>query len=334
MRGFRVGVVNPFSPFGKRVRELLQDRAYPTIELKLFDTRTKGGSALTQFQGEIVITQALDTDLFSHLDLIFFGGDESAPVADPATLAAREGALTIVHGAPDVDSPVVALGINDRRITEPASLVVAPRAPSILLGTVLSSLARSLEIQQASATVLLPASDKGEEAIQELHDQVVKILNFKPPPMEIFEEQLAFNLFLPTTTGKAAPLDARVGKESAELAGIGGRVAVNLVQAPVFHGYALSLWVRFADMVEPESVAKAFRASRRIKAPAAKRPVQSISPVSVAESNKIHVGSVRRDESSTSAFWIWAVADSLVLEPAAQAVQLAERVLGVSKSRS
>ena len=64
------------------VRELIEGRGFPMIELKLFELRTGGGSTLAQFKDDIVITQALDTDLFKHLDLIFFGGDEKENIAD------------------------------------------------------------------------------------------------------------------------------------------------------------------------------------------------------------------------------------------------------------
>ena len=77
MRGYRIGVVRPMSSFGARVRKLLQERGFPTIELKLFEIGTEKGSSLTEFKGEIVLTQPLDPDLFPHLDLLFFGGNEA-----------------------------------------------------------------------------------------------------------------------------------------------------------------------------------------------------------------------------------------------------------------
>lgn len=332
MRGYRLGVVNPFGTFGKRVRELIDERGFPTIELKLFELRAGGDSALTQFKDEIVIIQPLDTDLFTHLDLIFFGGDEREKIADKVKAAAEEGILTFVNKAPDVDARVVALGLNDKPTPEPGQVVVAARAPSVLLGTVLASLGRSIDVRHARATILLPASDGGDEAVEELHEQVVKILNFQSPPMEVFKDQLAFNLLLPPADGMTQPLDDQVAKEAIQLAGLEATVSVMLVQAPIFHSYALCLWVDLGEGVEPETVMKRLGASKRIKS-RGKRASQIPSPVSVAESDKIHLGAVRRDASTPGGFWIWAVADSLALDPAAQAVQLAEKAFGISKGR-
>jgi aspartate-semialdehyde dehydrogenase len=105
-----------------------------------------------------------------------------------------------------------------------------------------------------------------------------------------------------------------------------------LVQAPIFHSYALCLWVDLAETAEPEAVQKTLGASRRIKAPG-KRSPGIPTPVSVAKSDKIHFGGVRRDPSMPGGFWIWAVADSMALDPAAHAIQLAEKAFGINKKR-
>jgi aspartate-semialdehyde dehydrogenase len=330
MRGYRVGVVNPFSTFGKRVRDLIEERGFPTIELKLFELRRGGGSTFTQFKDEVVITQPLDADLFSHLDVIFFGGDEDADLGVEAKAAGNEGILTVINKAPDVQGRIVAPGLNDKPTPKPGDIIIAARSPSVLLGTVLAALLRSMNIRQARATILLPASDRGEEAVDELHDQIVKILNFQTPPTEIFTDQLAFNLLLPPSDGQKQPLDERVAQEAAELSGLESSLSVMLVQAPIFHSYALCLWVDLAETAEPEAIVKTLGASRRIKAPG-KRSPGTPTPVSVAESDKIHFGGVRRDGTTPGGFWIWAVADSIALDPASHAIQMTERVFGIKK---
>ena len=51
MKGYRVAVVGPLSPFGQRVRALLDQsdqQVLPVTELKLFDGQPNPGSVLTQ----------------------------------------------------------------------------------------------------------------------------------------------------------------------------------------------------------------------------------------------------------------------------------------------
>jgi aspartate-semialdehyde dehydrogenase len=334
MRGYRIGVVHPLSSFGARVRELLQKRRFPTIELKLFEIGTEQGSALAEFQGEIVVTQPLDSVVFPHLDLLFFGGNGEEQPTAPAVAAAREGVLTLVCGATNLDAPVMAFGVNEKTIPEHEKLVIAARAPSILIGTVLAALARVSSIDHCCATVLLPAGDAGEEAIKELHQQVVKILNFQTPPTDILQEQIAFNATLASGNDPTGQLDQAVAWEAARLAGLNDPVSVILVRAPIFHGYAAAIWVRFAENVEPEAIAKVLKASRKTKlARPTKRNPRAPTPVDVTDSDKIHVGPIRRDGAVHEGYWLWAVADAMALDPAANAVLFAERALGVTKKR-
>jgi aspartate-semialdehyde dehydrogenase len=329
MRGFRVGIVNPFAPFSTRVRELLSERRFPIIELKHMEARSEGGSSFTEFQDEVVITQPLDEELFPHLDVLFVGGDDSEELGEKARSAAGQDVLTIVSNVPDVDSPLILPAKTPTTPRGENRLIVVARPASALLGTVLSAIASKHEIRRACGTVMVPASALGKRGIEELHEQVVKILNFQEPPTTVFPAQLAFNLMLPGGIDReAGKLDDAVSKEAAAIAEIDADVSVMTIQAPVFHGYALSLWIQLEDEIEEGSLIKALEQSGIIDATSSSEPAGA-SPVSVADSESVHVGSVRADTSSRGAYWLWVVADALAVDTAVHAVRTAERILGV-----
>ncbi len=325
MRGYRVGIVNPRTPFGERVRELLSEQHLPVIELKLFESALDGEASLTQFNDEVLVTQPIDADLLPQLDVLFFSGEDGDLMNRMAAEAADADVLTFVEGAAGLDARVLVPGIGDTNLTS-ERLVVVPRAASYLVGAVLERAKSSLGARRASATVLLPAGERGAKGAQELHQQVVSLLSFKAPPIEVFDEQLAFNANVARAGPKAASLAEAVGKEASALAGLESGVTVNLVQIPVFHGYAASLWVELDEPATKKTIASAFR-----KAPFAidtARGGKSPSPVSVAESKRIHVGSIRAsDEVSQPGFWLWAVADTTAYDPALAAVELAKAAL-------
>jgi aspartate-semialdehyde dehydrogenase len=329
MRGFRVGVVNPFTPFSTRVRELLTERRFPLIELKLMESRGDGGSSITEFQDEIVITQPFDEELFPHLDVLFIGGDETEGLRQKVQAATGHNVLTIVSNVPDVESSVILPVEQLKTHSGENRLLVTARPSSVLLGTVLSAISKHYEIRRASATVMVPASAMGKRGIEELHEQVVKILNFQEAPTNVFPVQLAFNLMLASGTGREiGKLDDAVAKEAAAIAGIDAEVSVAMVQAPVFHGYALSLWIQLNDELEEGRIIKTLDEVDKVDITSSEEP-STASPVSVAESERIHVGSVRRDGSSPRAYWLWVVADAIAVDTAVHAVCAAERILGV-----
>lgn len=340
MKGYRVAVVGPLSPFGQRVRALLDQsdqQVLPVIELKLFDGQPNAGSVLSQFEDEVLVTQALDSDLFPSLDVMFVGEDTSPEVLAEAAAAASHGVLTLAAGG-QLQAPVAAAGLNEKFLPEDARLFGLPDGASILLGKVFEALSAAFEVEQAHGTVMLPASELGEAAVKELHQQVVQLLNFGEPPTEVIGEQLAFNLLAPPTgkdkteESKEARPEIRIAKEVCELAGLEeNRFSVSLVLAPVFHGYAVSLWVQLAEQPTAEAVVAALAeradldTSELLEVP--EGVARAVSPAAVADSKQVHVGHVRPDGRQAGGFWLWLAADSAAVDSAQNALELGKKLL-------
>ncbi|HXV59292.1 MAG TPA: Asd/ArgC dimerization domain-containing protein [Vicinamibacteria bacterium] len=321
MRGLRVGILGPNSPFGSAVRECLAEGSVPVIELKLFEPELTGEASLTQFGDEIVVTQPLDSDLLPRLDVLFIGGEGGGSFNRIAREAARSGVLTIVQGAVGLDGSVIAPGFS--KSLEGELLAIVPRPESFFLGVTLERLARERDLEAAVATILVPAQASGAAGADELHQQVVNLLNFRAVPTEVLREQLAFNV---TLSGQADMAEA-VRFEAGCVAGGEANVTVNLVRVPVFHGYSISLWVRLSEAVEAKSLEAAFRGSP-FASDKTRRTEKLPSPVSVAESDRIHVRVLPASSNDASReLWLWVVADSSVYAPAATAVELAREIL-------
>ncbi len=330
MKGYHVAVVSPLSPFGQRVRRLIDEGDFPAIELKLFNPTLESSSTLTQFQGEVLATQPVDADLLPAVDVMFVGEGTGEDVLALVASVAREGVLTFVADkAAGLSVPVAAHGLNDKFLPADARMVGVPSTASILVGKVLNSIAGSFDIEQAFATAMLPVSELGERAAEELHQQVVQILNFGDPSTEFLGEQLAFNL-VPSSDGSGEePPEDLVAREAAELSGLeGGVLSVTLVRVPVFHSYAVSLWVQLASDATPEGVIAAMGEREGIEVGEALEHSAAIAtPVSVAGSDKVHVGNLRPDRARAGAFRLWVVADSVAVDAAANSLALAKKLL-------
>jgi aspartate-semialdehyde dehydrogenase len=310
------------------------DQPLPVIELKLFEGVPKAGSTLTQFEDEVLVTQALDPDLFPSLDVIFVAEDTSPEVLAEATRAAAQGVLTLVAGG-QLEAPVAAMGLNDAFLAEGRRLFRVPAGASILLGKVLEALSAAFEVKEAQATVMLPASELGTTAVEELHQQVVQLLSFGTPPTKVLGEQLAFNLLGPSDKddgGKEIQPEVTVAREVCALSGLEeNRVSVFLLLAPVFHSYAASLWVQIGEEATMGEVLEALRkrkdldTNRRYEAPDGISRL--VSPAAVAGSKKVHVGAVRPDGRGEGGFWLWLAADSIAVDGAQNALQLAKKLL-------
>jgi aspartate-semialdehyde dehydrogenase len=327
MRGYRVGIIGPRSPFGQRVRKLLSEGALPVIELKLFDSESEEGATLTQFGDDVVVTQPIDPDLFPHLDALLVGAGDSDLMNRIAAEAGEAGVLTLVEGSLGLGALVVTTDRSEELRAGANRLGILPRVESYLLGTTLAAIHRAHPIERAVATILMPAQALGETAAEELHQQMVHILNFKAPPTEVLHEQLAFNVRLGGTPESGLAVADSVAWEAERIAGLEGALTVSLVQVPVFHGYSAAVWVETKDRADTRTIRSLFKA-KPFEIPKAARGGKAPSPVSCAGSEAIHMGPVRAGAgASPPGFWLWAVADTTAYDPAAAALEIVRSIL-------
>src|SRR5208283_2264898 len=72
---------------------------------------------------------------------------------------------------------------------------VVPAHPAALaLALLIDRLRQAAPIRFAAATVIVPASEFGRAAMDELHQQTVNLLSFQTLPRAIYDTQVAYNL--------------------------------------------------------------------------------------------------------------------------------------------
>ena len=97
--------------------------------------------------------------------------------------------------------------------------------------------------------------------MDELHEQTVNLLSFQQLPKTVFDAQVAFNL-LDRYGEKSLPsldsVESRIQQHFHRL--VGDRLAVPslmLLQAPIFHGHAFSLYLELEQAAQTEELTAA-----------------------------------------------------------------------------
>jgi aspartate-semialdehyde dehydrogenase len=141
--------------------------------------------------------------------------------------------------------------------------VVTAHPAAVLLALVAARLGERFPLRTLMATVLLPASEFGRATMDELHQQTVSLLSFQSLPREQYDAQVAFNLVRSWGESAKVPLkveeiEARVEAHYRAIAAAGApELALQVVQAPVFHGYGASLLVELETAATQAEVASA-----------------------------------------------------------------------------
>ena len=183
------------------------------------------------------------------------------------------------------------------------------------------------DLERLALTFFQPASERGPEGIEELEDQVVKVLSFQPVAPGLFDTQVGFNMtssYGPGSSEKLADARTRIAAEVRNY--VAGRIpipAIALVQAPVFYSNTFSAYAEFRNPPALEDLTAQLR-SAGLKV--ASVDEETPSNVNVAGEGRPVVGQPERDPGIEKGVWLWGAADNMRV-PAATAVAIAEKLL-------
>jgi aspartate-semialdehyde dehydrogenase len=316
--GLRFAIVGSSTLKGKELTEILPESPLAAADVRLLDNEESTGQ-LESVGDEMTFVQRVAADNFEGADVVFFGSD-AAFTKGHWNLATRAGsavvdlsfALEAEKGAtvraPWID---VELGESVPMELQPGPVVVAHPA-SIVLATLLLRLKKASSPKVAVCTVFEPASERGRKGLDELHQQTVNILSFQPLPKDVYDAQVAFNL-LSSYGGQVQPPLASTEKRIVEhfKTIVRGAVAVPslmLLQAPVFHGHAFSLYIELPASVSFGEVAQVL-AGEHVEIV---HPPEEEAPSTVgAAGQEAILVELRPDLEHKNGIWIWAAADNL-----------------------
>ena len=196
---YRVAIVGASTLKGKEVAEVLNDRNFPSLDIKLLDDDESLGQ-LETVGDEISFIQSVRAEQFDNIDFTFFASDpESTRKNWKTARTAGSAIIDLSFALEDETEAVVRSPWIERqlgKLSRPsatrtgcsgASRCSCTRAP-LIAG------AESWAVARVVATVFEPASQHGQKGMDELHEQTVNLLSFQQLPKNVFDTQVAFNM--------------------------------------------------------------------------------------------------------------------------------------------
>jgi len=314
---YRVAIVGAGTIRGKEVAEILGDRNFPAVDIKLLDDDESLGQLETVGE-EVTFIQKVRSEQFDNLDFTFFASDPESTRKN-WKLAERAGSAIVdmsyaLEDSPGatVRSPWMERELGQMRTPElqPGPAVTAHPA-AVVLALLLTRIAKAAPLKHAVATVFQPASEHGQKGMDELHEQTVNLLSFQQLPKNVFDTQVAFNMvsrYGEHSAPTLANVEERVIKHFRRIAGDAAPVpSLLLVQAPIFHGHAFSIHVDMEGPVDVEAISRGLAGEHVTVVPVAD---ESPSNVGAAGQGDILV-SIKPDTNDPNGVWLWAATDNL-----------------------
>lgn len=193
--------------------------------------------------------------------------------------------------------------------------VVCAHPAATMLALLMVRLQKAGNIRTASATVFDPVSEQGKRGMDELHQQTLNLLAFQSMPKDVYDMQIAFNMLSRYGEEAKASLEQvtdRIARHFTHITrGKAALPALQVLQAPTFHGHAISLYF------EPETKTTA----QELQSAIAGDHVNLVSQDEDGPSNVTAAGqedilvTLRADRNAgpngDRGFWLWATGDNL-----------------------
>lgn len=312
-------LVGSESLLGRELRDLIAEGSL-SVDLKLIADVSETAGGLTVQGDEPALILGLDERTLRDAGVVFLAGSpESAGRA--LKLAGGAALIDLTHAAEDHPRSLIrAPYVEPAGFRAPEDSVHSVAHPAaIAIAMVLQRLHACFPVTRSVIQIFEPASERGTPGLEELQQQTISLLSFKGMPKKIFDQQLSFNML--ARYGEDAPFplewaELRIERHLATLLSRAGARALapmpslRLIQAPVFHGYTLSLWVEFAENPGVEAVESAMEDEH---IDVRKSDLEPPTSAGMAGQSGVAVGAVAMDRNAPQACWCWLVADNLRL---------------------
>jgi len=313
-----VAIVGGESLLGKEVQELFESSGLPA-SVSLIVSEESGDSNIIALGREepIVISSLQVADLATARIVVLAGSKESSQKALERIQAVNPSAVMIDLTGGLEDQPTAQLRaplIEPPNYSAVGPIQVIAHPAAIALARFFIQVRNAGAVRRSVVNIFEPVSERGQAGIDELQKQTVGLLSLKPLSKDVYDAQVSFNML--SQYGSESPhsleeIELKIDRHLATLlAGAGSLTmpSLRLLQAPVFHGYSMSIWTEFEEAIGRNAIVEALTSPKiDLRAHDEEPPTN----VGVAGQSEITVGAIAPDRNHPRAHWFWMVADNL-----------------------
>ena len=331
----RIAILGATGLVGRTTVRLLEERAFPLDELRLLASERSTGLTLP-FRGSELAVDGVSETSFAGVELAFF--------ATSVELSLRWAPIALGAGARVVDYssayrlepgvPLVVPEVNGELLEPRPKLVANGNCVAIPLVLTLAPLAALGRLERVVVASYQSVSGAGLDSLAELERGVRGGLDGPPPARADGRPPYAYNVLAHIDRFDAEGWTFEERKIVSETRKMLDRPDLTItptsVRVPVRVGHSAAVVAGFDRPVDPAAARAAWRASpglRVVDEPARERYP---TPLEAAGLDDVLVGRARRDPSDASALVFFFSSDNLRKGAALNAVQIAERLAGVT----
>ena len=335
MPGYRVAILGATGMVGHEFIRVLEQRRFPMTSVRLLASNRSAGKRLTVNQHEVEVKEA-SPESFAEIDMALFAAwAESSRYF--SSIAVRQGAVVIDNSSAfrmDDDVPLVVPEVNPEDIKRHKGIIANPNCATIQMVVALYPLHKVNPIKRIIVNTYQAVSGTGKAAVDELTVQARQVLDGKAVIPHVYPHQIAFNalpeidVFLDNGYTKE---EWKMVEETRKIMHDDGlAISATCVRVPVFKGHSESVQIEFECPMSADEARDILAQAPGVKV--LDEPSVSLYPQSwsVAGTDEVFVGRIRKDASSPNGLVMWVAADNLRKGAALNTIQIAEAVINQS----
>jgi len=327
-----VAVVGATGAVGETMLSILEQRDFPVNEIHAVASSRSAGSRIT-FCGRELVVEDLEQFDFHGIDIgLFSPGASVSKIYAPR--AAEADCIVIDNTSQfryDTDIPLVVPEVNagDIALYKNRHIIANPNCSTIQMVVALKPIQDAVGIERINVATYQAVSGTGKEAIEELHQQSVDILNGRPITPSVYPRQIAFNALPHIDVFQDNGYTKEEMKMIWETRKIMGDESIQVnptcVRVPVFYGHSEAVHIETRKKIGVKEVHRLLRAAPGVVLVDERKDGGYPTAVSeAAGSDGVYVGRVREDISHPRGVNMWVVSDNVRKGAALNSVQIAE----------
>ncbi len=327
MKKYNIAVVGATGMVGRTFLKVLEEMQLPVENYYLMASKRSAGSELDFMGKKYVVEELCETSFDKDIDIALFsaGGSTSEKYAP---IAASKGVVVIDNSSAwrmDPEVPLVVPEVNPQDIEWNKGIIANPNCSTIQAMVALKPLHDKYKIKRVVYSTYQAVSGAGRAGYLDLEN------GLKGEAPKKFPHQIAGNclphidVFLPNGYTKE---EMKMVNETHKILGDDSiRVTATTVRVPVFNSHSESINVEFYNQFDLSELKQVLKDAPGIVVQ--DDPENNVYPLALnaTGTNETYVGRIRRDESVESGVNLWVVADNIRKGAAANAVQIAAKLI-------
>ncbi|HLR01555.1 MAG TPA: aspartate-semialdehyde dehydrogenase [Virgibacillus sp.] len=346
-QSYHIAVVGATGAVGQKIIHLLESSSIPMESLTLLASARSEGKKVMFRNSEITIEEAT-AERFENIDIALFsaGGTISKQLAHEAV---KRGTLVIDNTSAfrmDENVPLIVPEVNQVDAQKHQGIIANPNCSTIQMVAALNPIKEHLGLNRVIVSTYQAVSGAGLHASEELAEQTKQYIDDEEMtrsilPVKNADEHypIAFNA-LPqidvfTSNGYTFEEMKMVNETKKILHMPDLEISATCVRLPFFRSHAESIYVEIdKEGVGVSDLRRLLQNAEGVVVEDDPNHQLYPTPLSAEGKHDVFVGRIRKDLDHDKGFHLWVVSDNLLKGAALNTVQIAEKIIGNTHSKS